>query len=195
MIDDNGKVREKHALRKVGGYAGELKKNAFQKFADVFFEEDLPTVKRSLIREVVIPTIKDFIADIFIGGVERTLYGTGSRTKRDYSSRVKNVSSASWRSYYDGKRDSSRTKDDDDDFSFKDVVMRDRSSAQDLLDTLKEAIRDYKNVSVAELYEALDKESVNFTDNYYGWTDLSDATIRRVATGYWLDLPKPEQLR
>ena len=192
------KVREQHHLRKVGGYSGELKKSPFKKFADVFFEEDLPTVRRDLLREVIIPTIKDFMADIFIGAVERTLYGSSGSSRRKSSRRTmgsKRVSSPSYASYYEGKIARDPEVPFDEDFTFKEIVMRDRASATDLLKMMRDAIEEYGNISVAELYESLDKESLNFADNYYGWTDLSKAQIRRVNTGYRLDLPKPVQLR
>jgi len=69
-------------IKKVNGFVSNPKKSPMRKFADVFFEEDLNTVKDSLIKDVVIPTIKDFFADIFIGGIERMLYGRGRRILR-----------------------------------------------------------------------------------------------------------------
>lgn len=195
-------VRRKHSLKKVAGFVAKKRRSPFKTFASVFFEEDLPTVKESLIKEVIIPTIKDFMADIFIGGIERTLYGGSSRRKSD-----RGYSNGLVRSSLDGYRDYTRNsvrrrseeKERDEraeKFSFEDVVMRDRASAQDLLDTLKAAITKYGNVSVSELYDTLDvTENVNFTDNYYGWTDLSAAQIRRVRNGYWIDLPKPVSLK
>ena len=197
-----GKVREKHALKKIDGYAGELKRSAWRKFKDTFFEEDLPSVKKDIIKDIAIPAIKDLIADIFIGGIERTLFGTGVRSSRrlrtGYSQLARRIAQPSYASYYDNRRQPARESEvpfDEDETTFKNIVLRDRAAATDLLETLREAIRDYGNVSVAELYEAVDKESLNFTDNYLGWTNLDNVQIRRVSTGYWLDLPKPVQLQ
>ena len=189
------KQREHHALKKIDGYAGELKKTALRKLADTFLAEDLPTVKKDLISEVIIPTIKDFIADVFIGAIERTLYGGSKSKRRGRSSRTPQPSYASYYTASGRRVNSDPDVPFDEEVSFNDIVMRDRAAAQDVLDTLKEAIRDYKSVSVAELFEALGEENLNYTNNYIGWTDLSEASIRRVSTGYWVCLPKPEQLR
>ena len=48
----------------------------------------------------------------------------------------------------------------------------------------------YRVVAVADLYEAAGL-SPSISDNSYGWTSLEGATIRRVANGYVLELPRP----
>ncbi len=194
-------------LKKVTGLVTEEEKSPVQKFINVLVEEDFRTVKRSLIQDVVIPTIRDFLADIFIGGIERTLYGgsgvrrhsRSSQTPSSYSSslvRPDPVREPYYNMYGTNKavqKPQLATKVSR--FDFSDVVMRDRASAQDLLDILRLAIAEQGYVTVGELYDALDKvDDLDFTDNYYGWRDLSGARIKRVFSGYWLDLPDPVQI-
>ena len=194
------KERPKHELTKVEGYLKNTYSSPIRKFASVFFEEDLPTVKRSLIKHVIIPGIKDLFYDIFVSGVERTLYGDSTRS---VSTRIKNAGGSLVRNYSAVSDTRRRVADAQEDvsskFSYKDIIMRDRASAQALLDIMQEAIKTYNNVSIAELYDAIGdeeaKESMEYTDNYWGWTNLDSARIQRVAKGYWLILPKPVSLR
>ena len=204
ILEENVPEPARRAMRKVKGLAKKRRKSPFKKFADVFFEEALSTVKQSLITEVIIPTIKDFLADIFIGGVERTLYGSGSsRSKR--SRKVSNslVPVTSYNAYYNSDRkrlttkDKKEKKEDIETFTFEDIVLRDRASAKDFLDDINARIVEYGNISIAEVYEALDEElvSVNFSENDYGWDKvLPNEIIVRVPNGFWLNLPKPVQL-
>lgn len=196
---DDKKDSEPRALQTVSGFVGEFKKGPFKKFADTFFEEDLPTVKRSLISNLIIPRIKDFLVDTLIGVVEGVFYGSGvskRREKRDYSTGVRNLSSVSWRSYYANKREVASVTEKDDDFKFNNIVMVNRQKATELLDIMKQHVAKYDSISIAELYEIVEKpELIKFPDNYHGWTDLSDAYPRRVSNGWLVYLPEPEQLR
>ena len=48
-------------------------------------------------------------------------------------------------------------------------------------------------VTVAALYDLVGV-SGNYTDNKYGWTDISNAEIVRVKDGYMIKLPKIRKL-
>lgn len=199
---------ERHVrpIKKVSGYVPNPQKSPLQKFADVFFEEDIRTVKESLVSDVIVPTIKGFFADTLIGGIERLFYGNSKR-RTNSNGFIRTMGNNLVRDYvpkaFDYSTRNNRTTtlmaaDEGDKFSFTDVVMRDRASAQDLLDTLRESIRQYGNVSVAELYDALDateEAGSDYSDNYWGWTNLDHVVIKRTSSGYWLDLPKPVSLR
>lgn len=192
--------RPKYNIGKVSGFV--TKKSPWKKFTDTFFEEDLETVKKSLVREVIVPTIKGFLADIFIGGIERTLYGSSGRGVnnggRTFSNSLVRTITTSQHDYTSHSKGAAVIDETERKFTFKDVVMSNRSSAQHLLDTLRQAIIDHHSVSVAELYDALDatdEAGMDYTDNYWGWTNLDNVQIKRVSNGYWLDLPKPVSLK
>lgn len=179
----------KRRIRKVSGYVPQ-KDNPFKKFAGMFFEEDFKTVRNGLFYEVIIPTIKGFIADIFIQGLERALWGTSSAKTRSRTDYTRASRSSLVR---DAVQPETETKER---FSFTDVVMQDRSSAQDLLDSLREAIKEYGSVSVNDLYDALDRsDNQDFVNVHWGWKNLDDVQIKRTRTGWWVDLPKPVSLR
>lgn len=186
--------RPKHQLKRANGVA---KKSAARKFTDVFFAEDYQTVKTGLFNEVVIPTIKGFFADLFIGGIERALFGSGggrsNRVNQPY-----NYSTSLVRDFNPNARNYQQPKSIGNVNRFDDVILRDRASATDFLNTLRGAIKEYGNVSVAELYDALhgpdETRNADFTDNYVGWKNLDSAQIRRVTSGYQIILPDPTQL-
>jgi hypothetical protein len=51
----------------------------------------------------------------------------------------------------------------------------------------------YQHVSVSDLYNLLDLTPA-YTDANWGWYDLSGAKVRRISSGYLLDLSQPEPL-
>lgn len=59
---------------------------------------------------------------------------------------------------------------------------------------MDDLIDKYGTVSVGDLYELLGEEPA-YTDEKWGWTDLTESGIRRVRDGYLLQLPQPESFR
>ena len=174
------------------------KRSIWYKFAKTFFEEDFDTVKKGIIADIIVPQIKGFIADIFIGGIERALYGNSSRgsngRKYNGSNLVRSLDDPSWRSNSstyppkDAVRNTSR-------FTFEDVVMVDRASAVDLINEMKADISRYGKVRVADLYEILKHpELIDHTDHKFGWTNLDNVQIRRVYSGFRVIFPEPVAL-
>ena len=54
---------------------------------------------------------------------------------------------------------------------------------------LKEAVERYGMVSVVDFYDCISQPS-KYTDQKYGWRDLSSATVIRVNGGYSIQFPK-----
>ena len=75
---------------------------------------------------------------------------------------------------------------------FRDLTFETRGDAEEVLSNLVDLIKEYDKASIADLYDLCEITST-FTDNKYGWTDLSSASVRRVSDGYILDLPRAEQ--
>jgi len=71
----------------------------------------------------------------------------------------------------------------------EDIVFDTRSDAQEVLNQLDDLMTTYQLVSVADLYNLIGKTN-SFTDNKYGWIDLKKAHVRRIRSGYSIDLPK-----
>ena len=195
--------RPKHNLGTVEGRVEKVKKSPLRKFAAVLFEEDLPSVGNSVVKEIVEPTIKDFLADILIGSIERAFYGRGRtsgspRTNTNSLVRSSVYPQQGYTAYNQASNKPALPPSTPATMlNFEDITtMRSRSAATDLLERLRSAIVSYGNVSVCELYDILQMpDDLDFTYNYYGWTNLANVPIRANASGWWLDLPRPQPLR
>lgn len=174
------------------------KKPLGKKFAETFMTEDTNDVKSWLIMDVLIPGIKNTILDIlsmmFFGEVDtRSRRG---RSRRDRDDRV------SYSSYYRSSsdrrdRDSRRKRDDrydsDDRVDFRNIVLRERDDAERVINAMRNRIRDDGSSSVADLLDLIDVAG-RYTDNNYGWDDERDIGIRRVSSGYLIDVAEPKYL-
>lgn len=76
---------------------------------------------------------------------------------------------------------------------FENITLASRADAEEVLDSMNEMLDLYDIVSVADLYDLVGIEGQH-TDNNYGWTDLSRATVVRTSDGYLLKLPKPSPI-
>lgn len=175
---------EKNLGRIVTGNVSVKKKNDIQKFAETFVKEDLHTVKSYIWTEVLLPAFKAVISD----SVNMMLYGETSRNRKTNNKRVSQVS---YSSYYDRPNDrrepnyvrsASR-------YVFDDLKFEDRGDADEVLSTLDDLLNRYPSVSVADLNELVGITG-RYTDNKYGWTDISQAYIERTRDGYILRMPK-----
>lgn len=78
--------------------------------------------------------------------------------------------------------------------SIEDIILDNEDEAMQVLTSLHNLQREYGQASVADLYDLVGIIS-NFTDNQWGWKDLSTMTYGRVClTGYRLNLPSPVKL-
>lgn len=176
------------------------KKPLGKKFAETFMTEDTKDVKSWLLMDVIIPGVKNTILDIlsmmFFGEVDsRSRRG---RSRRDRDDRV------NYSSYYRGSsdrrdRDSRRRSrdrdryDSDDRVDFRNIVLRDRGDAEQVINAMRDRIRDNGSASVADLLDLIDVAG-RYTDNNYGWDDERDIGIRRVSSGYLIDVAEPKYL-
>lgn len=178
------KESEKNLERIVTGNVSVKKKNDIQKFAETFVKEDLNTVKSYIWTEVLLPAFKAVISD----SVNMMLYGDTSRNRKTNNRRASQVS---YSSYYDRPNDrrepnyvrsASR-------YIFDDLKFEDRGDADEVLSTLDDLLNRYPSVSIADLNELVGITG-RYTDNKYGWTDISQAYIERTRDGYILRMPK-----
>jgi len=165
------------------------KKSLGRRLSETFLGDTLSNVISYAMYEVLIPAAKSTVSDMVSGGVERLLFGSNNRDSR--SRRDKGRSFTSYSSYYkqDNKRerDTSRNRARHD---MDDIILETRGEAEEVLSQLVDMIEDYGMVTVADFYDLVGITG-NFTDNKYGWENLSRADIRRVRDGYLIDLPRP----
>lgn len=162
------------------------KKSEIAKFADVFLQEDIESVKSYILSDVVIPALKKAISDVVTNGIDMLLYGEGGSSKKTTP-----ASKVSYRSYYERPNERySKPQSSGKRYNYDDVVLESRGEAEEVLSRMEDLIATYNVVSVADFYDLVDV-SCHYTDNNYGWTDIRSASIQRTRDGYIIRLPRP----
>lgn len=185
---------EKKIEKVVTGNVKLRKRGVARTFSDVFLTQDVDSVKHYILMDVIIPKVKDVLHDIgseawdSIWGIQGKSHGSTPASK------------VSYRDYYDKKRDrrepsrySGGSYRDYQRVPINDIVLDSRGEAEDVIERMDDIIATYGTVSVADLYE-LCGVSCNYTDNRYGWTDISMASVVRVREGFLIKMPRPMPL-
>ena len=178
------------------------KKPLGRKIKESFMGDDAQSVGSYLLFDVVIPSAKSLILDMFTQGLERSLYGDShgrSRLGRDRLSSSSNRTS--YQKMYNGKPDDRGRRDDSRELStrersehnFDDVILTNRGEAEEVLEKLQDLINDYDQAAVADMYMMIGITPA-YTDNKWGWTDIRGSRVDTVRGGYLLVLPRTTQL-
>ena len=197
----NERPEEKKIEKVVTGTVKRQKRGIGKKISDTFLEDDTRSVGSYIFYDVLIPAAKAMLSDMVGGGIDMLLFGERRGGRSSSIRRDGGRSYTSYGSYYntdrtgkpqrEPRRDISRTGRSRHDFD--EIVLETRGEAEEVLSHLVDLIIDYGMASVADLYELVDVTG-DFTDNKYGWTDLSSASVSRVRGGYLLNLPRTRPL-
>lgn len=161
-----------------------------QKVASAFLAEDLATVKERIINDYAIPMLKNGIWSIFSSALSLMIFGEDK--SRSQSSNYVRGSSNSYDRYY-ANPNRSQPANQRVIPNWQNLTSDSRADMEGILDQMWEAIREYGQVSIGDLYD-LAGMTCNFTDNKYGWKDLTSACIKNVPGGYSIVFPKPVPL-
>jgi hypothetical protein len=182
-------IPERRAQKVVTGEVSQRKKTGLSKAASTFLPGDVNSVKSYILMDVLVPSIKRAISDIVCNGINMLL-GEPSRGKSASAG-----AKVSYRQYYqdrDDRRDYARPRAQTQ-YSYDDVIFQNRGDAEEVLFRMEELLDRFDAVSVADLFD-MAGISCNYTDNKYGWTDLSSAQVERVRDGYVIRLPRATSL-
>lgn len=186
---ENATPSDKKMGKVVTGAAKTRKKSEAKKLASTFLPDDVASVKSYILMDVVIPGIKNAIADV----VSIMLFGEAGRI----GGKKGNGSKVSYQRYYDDRRDDRRDyarPRSAGGFDYDDIIFESRGDADLVLDQLDAAINQFGLVSVADLYDLAGITCPSHTANKYGWTDIRYAKVVRIPDGYILQLPRAIQL-
>ena len=190
----NQQEEPKKEIKKVAS-ATKRKKSMAKKFKEAFVGEDGDdqSVADYILYDVLVPAAKNTISDMVTGGIEMILYGErrgSSRMNRNRGRSYVNYSGYSTRRDDDRVRNGSRVRRSARDRVYNDdIVIPTRGEAEQTIDSLLDIIDQYGSASIADLYSLTGIDS-DFTDNSYGWTNLSTASVSRTRDGYILNLPR-----
>lgn len=203
LYPSNSQTTPKKQERKVPkieltGTVTRKKKSLGRRVLDSFVGEDVVDVKEFLISDVLIPATKNIVVDILDGfrdSIELALFGTSrGRVNRQRYGQPNTVMSYS--QYWNGRNSTQQTT-----VSYvgrrnasQDLIFTNNAEAMEVLNNLCDMIEMYGAVSVSELNDMLGLPKT-FTDQDWGWTNLSSAGVRAVRGGYLLDLPKTMSLK
>lgn len=164
--------------------------------------DGLPAIGRYVGSEIIVPAIKNIIADGVTSAINMAMFGenrpnttrstggysrTPSTPQTNYASRY--VSSSANQTpaqqAYSRPVAARATR-----ALVEDYIISDRNEALMVLENLTHSAETYGNVAVADYYDLIGEES-SFTDNQYGWTagDLIRAQILPTRGGYIIKMP------
>ena len=194
-VEAEQEKRERHVEKAVKGNVKLKKKPVAKRMGEAIIGEDIQEVKSYLIWDVLLPAVKDTIAELVKKGIDAVLYGGASAPSN--VKRRRDRSRPSYSDYYDDRRRDDRRRPRKPNrramHSFDDILFEDRFDAENVLSCLVDITQDYGMCSVADFYE-LAGEEPQWSDNKYGWGDVGDAQVVRTRDGYILDLPRPEPI-
>lgn len=181
---------EKRLEKVVSGETTAKKKTEARKFAEAFIKDDLSSIGRYIVTDVLVPAVKRTILD----SVKALLGETSSSSKGTVASKV------SYRSFYDDRDAAGRTAYNNIPskigFDYDDILFTTRGDAEIVLEAMYDVIRSqYGVVSVGDMYDLANVSTDNYTLNNYGWTDLHGAKVVPVTGGYVLKLPRALPLK
>lgn len=182
----------------ISGNAIERKEPLRKKFLQAYAGESAQNVGQYLLMDVIVPGTKNIISDLVTQGINRLLYGT-SRQSPNVRSTV--GGGTSYARLFNGGTSTQQSQQSQPvvrqaqpAHGLGEIILQSRSDAEAVIDSLRELIEQYGNAKVTNLY-ALVGITSDFTNQSYGWTNLSRAGVIQVREGYLLDLPQPEVLR
>lgn len=190
--------------RIVQGEVVQRKKPLHKRFAENFLDGDSKSVADYIVFDVLLPALKDTMADVMTQGVERTLYGEVRSPGRraggrpgghggpvNYGNRYNPANNRHAGFREDPRQMSRRGRAAHD---FDEIVLTSRAEAEEVIDQMFQHILKYDQITVADLYSMVGISS-EYTDQKYGWEDIAGAGVSRLRTGgYLLNLPRPEPL-
>ena len=189
--------------RGVDGGARLQRKRLSEQVVDRLLSDDMLGIPSRLKTEYLEPRLMDLGYDLLIATIgmifRRDPRGRGSSGGRrdDRYYRDDRDSHRNDYSRYSDTRTPARSNTRPS-YDYGTIIFGTRAGAEDALDWLKRTCEQYKQVSVGGLYWKANLTSNRYSDEYWGWTDLSRVTrddIIPVEDGYSIDLPPVEKIR
>lgn len=184
----------------VHGKVTQKKPNVFKRAARGMVADDVTNVGDFVLTDVVMPAVRNLMYDIVSQGMHRVLFGTARGPRRGsgagaYSGPGANLKTAYHRVTNEPARNEPGiSRSDMARHNFDEIYLDDNAEALDVLENLIARVNQYGSASVADFYEYLGVTG-GFTDQAYGWKNLSAAQVRQTRKGYTFDLPRPIALR
>lgn len=172
------------------GVARKAKPSMGHKFRDTFDNEETRGILSYIWNEVLVPAAKDMLFEAVSGGLSMRLFGSA----RGYSRPVRNGhTNYNKMSKPANARNVARSQTNQRGarpriHNSYDVILPSKGLAFEALDRLCSSIEQCGYATVQDLCQVMNWES-DYTDEYFGWDDLTSARIRPRGQEWILELP------
>ena len=195
---------EKPKLKAVGTVT-KRKRNVLERLVVGLIGPDgLPAIGHYLGSEVVMPAVKDIIANSLTTGIQMAIFGKDSATRPNTTNYQQTSRAAySQRTYrpttnYSNPQPTIKQRNGQDrasNFNSEDYIMDDRTEAMKALSSIQEYADEYNQVSLADFFDVMGVDT-QYTDNNYGWLydDIMKGKVVMIRGGYALRLPRLDVL-
>ena len=159
-------------------------------------QQDFKDIREGVVNDLVRPKVKEWVYT-FIEDILNTI-GSSFQMMIFGDVRYKSTSRVGDRvSYnnYSKNKQTPVTPSISSSFVSDSINYESRGEAEMVLESMKRHLEEYPVVTVAQMYEFSNLKTPNWTTTTFGWTDLSDARIRRDYDGdYVIDLPRAKPI-
>ena len=170
------------------------KKSLGKQFSETFIGGDAKSAANYMTFGVLIPALRDALAEAASQGIERLIFGESKTGRRPSSLATGHVSYNRFSSAGPiGNKPKAISRRSRATHDFGEIVLQSRTEAEEVIDRLFDLVGRFDSATVADLYELVGIANTH-TDHKWGWTDLRGASVTRIRNGYLLDLPEPEPL-
>lgn len=197
-------------LKKIEGVnVTQSKPTLGSKFRKSFGGQNFKAVAAAVLIDVIVPNAKDLLMDIIIEGGQRSIYGETGRRRTGTSvlastivggaSRMRgtNYSNISTQTKIVGVTPEPLSPRERSQFDFTNLIFPSRDQAEEVLETMGNAIEEFGTVPVADFYEAIGVSGNGFTDQKFGWDAraFAGSKVQKVREGYILNLTPPLEMQ
>ena len=176
---ENKELMDKPKTQKIVTGQAKLKKKGF---FDFFVSEDASSVKSYLLSDVLVPNIKRLIQELVTSGINQLLYGNDYKPAKSSN----NTSRVSYNSFSSSPATQPNRRRGNDIIEIEVDTYQD---SQNVIYQLQALIDQYQQATIADLYDLVGIDG-DFTDNNYGWKDLTRVSTIPYGRKYIIRMPR-----
>ena len=176
---ENNALAEKPKAQKIVSGQAKLKKKGF---FDFLVSEDASSVKSYLLSDVLVPNIKRLIQELVTSGINQLLYGNDYKPSKSSN----NTSRVSYNSF------SNQTVNQPKRLKGNDIIeieVDTYTDSQNVIYQLQALVDQYNQATIADLYDLVGIDG-DFTDNNYGWKDLTRVSVIPYGRKFIIRMPR-----
>lgn len=153
-----------------------------------FLAADFKDVQTYLLTDVIVPAAKDLLYSIGSKGLSLVLWGEDKSPTKRNGTRFNYNSISSSNSRDDRPPMRIRTA-----YNYQDLLFDSRADAERVLEEMCDIFEKNEFITVGDMYDLAGQRTIQ-TDFDYGWTDLRTARVRASGDGYYIEMPRIEQI-